>query len=476
MSVALPNKLLFQTKVESAAARSMRTNIQPQNGTSNYGAGDTIIINIPTRNNLVAAFSESYLKFDAQFTCGAATNDYIRLDSAGAHGFIQRIRVFCGSNLLSDIENYANVAKMMMDIQVSSDAYYGKYSVMSGTRPDLTVKLPASGAAGGYSVNQTNNGYRFNDVTDPATGITTYAQMAAGLVTTKKTFSITLMSLVGSLCAEKYFPLFACTSAPLRVEIQLAASPNLVACTQSALSSFNITNCEYICQMIELSDSAMSTILNQSNGGPLQFVVSDLKNFSLSANGATSTSSTSQFTIPIAAKYSSLKSLFIIPRPSDKIGKTTFFPLTSNKFNIQEYSFRIGATVLPSKNPNNSTEMFCELMKAIGSIGDVMQQPSIDTYSYNQDYPIVSDETAAATGSTSSGSFYIGLDLENYSGADRSMLFSGYNSNTDDIYFNPTFGIQSNGSNAGNTIIRFESYAMFDSVMVFENNTCYAKF
>lgn len=439
MSVAIPNKLLFQTKVESAAARSLRTNIQPQGGTGNYGGGDTIIINIPTRNNLVAAFSESYLKFNAQFTCADA-NDYIRLDSAGAHGFIQRIRVFSGSNLLSDIENYASVAKMMMDIQVSADAYNGKYSVMSGTRPDLTLKLPNAGAAGNYSVNQTNNGYRFSDTINIETGAIAYAQLAVGAKTTTKTFAITLMSLVGSLCAEKYFPLFACTSAPLRVEIQLVANPNLVVCTKVPLASFAISNCEFICQMIELSDSAMSTILNQSGGGPLQFVVSDFKNFSLSSNSATSIAGTSQFTVPIAAKYSSLKSLFIIPRSSEKIGASTYFPLTSNKFNIQEYSFRIGASVLPSKNPNNSTEMFCELMKAIGSIGDVSQQPSIDTLSYNQDYPIVSDETSLTTGTTNSGSFYIGLDLENYSGADRSMLFSGYNSNTDDIYFNPTYG------------------------------------
>ena len=39
-----------------------------------------------------------------------------------------------------------------------------------------------------------------------------------------QTFAINLISLIGSLGSARYFPLFACTSAPLRVEITLASS------------------------------------------------------------------------------------------------------------------------------------------------------------------------------------------------------------------------------------------------------------
>ena len=60
----LPKNLKYGTKIESAVARSSRVNIAPQNGTGNYGAGDTIILNLPTRNNLVLVPSESYLKFN----------------------------------------------------------------------------------------------------------------------------------------------------------------------------------------------------------------------------------------------------------------------------------------------------------------------------------------------------------------------------------------------------------------------------
>jgi hypothetical protein len=74
----LPKNLNYGSKVESASARSYRTNIQPQNGTGPYNAGDTIIINIPTRNNLVYVPCESYLKFKLTVTAGGSDVAYAR--------------------------------------------------------------------------------------------------------------------------------------------------------------------------------------------------------------------------------------------------------------------------------------------------------------------------------------------------------------------------------------------------------------
>jgi hypothetical protein len=134
----LPKNLKYGSKIESAMARSSRVNIQPQNGTSTYNPGDTIIINIPTRNNLVLVPTESYLKFNINLTSNAA-NNFFRWDSCGAHGIIQRIRVFHGSNLLQDIDSYGMLVKMLYDIQMPSDAVYGKFNVLSGTRNDMTL-------------------------------------------------------------------------------------------------------------------------------------------------------------------------------------------------------------------------------------------------------------------------------------------------------------------------------------------------
>ena len=51
----LPKQLKYGSRIESAAAKSFRSNISPQNGSGPYNLGDTIIFNIPTRANLVMA-------------------------------------------------------------------------------------------------------------------------------------------------------------------------------------------------------------------------------------------------------------------------------------------------------------------------------------------------------------------------------------------------------------------------------------
>ena len=124
--------------------------------------------------------------------------------------------------------------------------------------------------------------------------------------------------------------------------------------------------------------------------------------------------------------------------------------------------------------------MFSEVCKAIGSMSDLNHEPSIEFSSYTQDVAVVNagDANVALgtavyqTSNINSGSFYVGLDLENYANADKSAIFSGWNSNTDDIYFVPTFA----ANNPAVAAARFDAFAMFDTVLVFENGTCYVKY
>jgi hypothetical protein len=112
-------------------------------------------------------------------------------------------------------------------------------------------------------------------------------------------------------------------------------------------------------------------------------------------------------------------------------------------------------------------------------MSDLNHQPSIDFSSYTQDNPAANAKDANVlltpnyytTSNVSSGSFFVGLDLENYANADKNAIFSGWNSNTDDIYFIPTYAAQ-----AAATTTRFDAFAMFDTVLVFENGTCYVKY
>jgi hypothetical protein len=73
----IPKNLKYGSKVQSAMAESYRTNVQPQNGSGPYTLGQTIILNLPTSNNLVLAPTESYLKFAVTLTNGGTAGNAI---------------------------------------------------------------------------------------------------------------------------------------------------------------------------------------------------------------------------------------------------------------------------------------------------------------------------------------------------------------------------------------------------------------
>ena len=134
----IPTNLKYQSKVESASGRRYLTQIQPQ-GSTTFGVGETITINIPTRNNTALIPSESYLKGQFNLSCSTASVTAATFESAGVHGMIQRIRVFHGSNLLEDIDNYSQLAKIMYDFQASDDTVKGRFAVTSATNPQYNV-------------------------------------------------------------------------------------------------------------------------------------------------------------------------------------------------------------------------------------------------------------------------------------------------------------------------------------------------
>ena len=478
----LPKNLKYGQKVESAPSRSTRVNIAPQNGTNGYSAtsGDTIIINIPTRNNLCLVSSESYLKFATTITSGADGN-ICRWDSMGAHGLIQRIRVFSGSNLLEDIDQYSVLASILFNHQVPTDSAYGKYNILAGTRNDLITTLPtftggvpASNAA--YSA--VNNDASINTAIAPiVTALSAISRSSlqvnsgesigtlANAGTFTATYCLNLISLVGTLCSTNYFPLFACSSAPLRVEIVLQNNANACFSSSAAITSVILNNVEYVANFIELSDSAMSMVYGSLQGSPLQFVVPSYRNFQYSYQLA---NANTQVNFPISAKFSSLRAIYCTIR--DKLtGAQQFFPCSSVTKNLTDYYFRLGSTIAPTKAPNTYQEMFCEVCKAIanGGMSDLNHQPSVEKASYTMTDSLANN----APGTVNSGSFLIGMDLESYANADKSSLFAGYNSNTDDI-----FCVMNFGANGTTPTVRFDAFALFDSVVVFENNTAYCKF
>jgi hypothetical protein len=480
----LPTNALFTRKKESQAGRRFRTSIQPQQGSGNYYASNTITVNIPTAPNQLLIPSESTLNFtlNAGIVTSAA---YMRLDSCGIHGIIQRVRIYHGSNLIEDEDQYGQLAKTLFDFQVPQDAAAGRHSVTGGTRSDAYA-LPQTVAADFgaddtitraevvFGVNRlapvrySNSGAALNPV------------LTAG-TTFKRNFSINLISLVGSLSGGKYLPLFAMTAAPLRVEIQLVSSLNAFCACDQTDATWNLSNVEYVGEFLELSDAGINTIMSGSDS-PLQFVCPGFANYQYSVALPNSQSQTS---IPIAAKYSSLKSLICtIRNTAAGVNTATYYPYSSHSFACSQVYWRIGSKVIPSKPLTTNEEFFIETLKCFASISDQMYQPAVDLETYIMAAPVAatSGEPDGVAGSISntttvtlngaqlgSGAFALGLDCEVFAGAERDAFFQGLNTNTDDIFLVINH-------NAANISARYDIFAMFDRVIAFENGTAYSRF
>ena len=451
----LPRNLQYANgnKLESSPARSYTACIQPQGGTNGYMQGNTITINIPTSPNTVLVPSESFLKFDlAPILNGANANTCVRLDNAGIHGAIQRLRIMHGSQELENFDNYGNLVGKMIALQQSTDSCQSKLNVLAGLSPGMYSA--ATGEVYPVTIGEKLNGY---------------VSLAANTgVTANRTYAITLMSMVGSL-SHMYIPLFEMTSAPLTIQIQLVSSILKFVNSLVALAStgFTINNVEFVGSFIELSDESISIIRNSLGGAPLQYAVQSYANYTASATLPNSATSISQ---PVPAKFASLRSLFCTMR-ANADGALTYFPLSSTHFNLIDWRLRVGSQLIPYKSPSSWVEHYAELLKSVGSLSDVNHEPSINWYNYvSEAAPVAVTETAAAMNATShSNCFALGFDLETYSGADKDKIFTGMNTLNSDIFWNMNFG----ANTAVN--VRFDFYALYDNVLIFENGVCYSK-
>ena len=467
--MSLPNNLLYQNKQDSLGARPYVSSIQSQN--QNYAANDVIVLNIATNSNTILSPRDSFLKFSMTATNGATAQDFVRLAKAGAHSFIQRIRVFHGSTLLEDIDNYGNLVAQLATHQRSADNVSYKGSVTEGWEESCAVLVNGTGV--GAAVPTYNiNGLRGQRISNAAYGGA--GGLAIGATTGLRTFCLPLVSILGTL-GDKYIPLFAMTSAPIRLEIQLVSSALIPFVSITAMASFAITNVEFVGSFVELSDQALAVVQQASGGGPLTMAVNRWANVVYNANLL---NATTQISVPMPFKYSSCQALIASIRQYSA-GAVTFDAFESNHFNMNEYWFSFGSETIPTKRVGSGTgyplasggdhqSMFNAYCSALGSPYDLDYNPLISLYTYDtRAIPVASAETAnTCVGNLTSiaGAFGVGLELTSWPSANQDKMFSGRNSSNEDIYFNASFS-----PNATTPAVRLDAYMLHHAVIICEN-------
>jgi len=100
-------------------------------------------------------------------------------------------------------------------------------------------------------------------------------------------------------------------------------------------------------------------------------------------------------------------------------------------------------------------------------LSDINHEPSINWYNFNAIAPVANAETATAGAITArSMCFALGFDLETYANADKDRIFSGMDTRNSDIFWNIDFNATGIGADV---VARFDIYALYDQVILFEN-------
>ena len=194
---------------------------------------------------------------------------------------------------------------MIFPVQQSQDSLSGKYRILAGT--------------------DFNGGASFNTA-----DLATDAELT-------QSYCIPLLSIF--TWTNNYVPLFAMTGSPIRIELQVVGDVNLICKSLNQVlaptAKSLLSRIELVCNMIELSDTGMNIIKQSIGNGPLQWVCTDYKNYGSNVSLPNSVTTVS---VPVAAKFNSLNSLFFSFR-GNAGGNLARMANESNRFNLLEYFF-----------------------------------------------------------------------------------------------------------------------------------------
>ena len=119
---ALTSDMMLGLKPSAPKSRSYRLSVAPINK-STFAPADQMIFELPTgRRGTWLDQSQSYLKFTVQCTTTTACTQTIANNGNGvnidntAYSFIQRLDVYNSSNLLETINEYGQLANLLIDL------------------------------------------------------------------------------------------------------------------------------------------------------------------------------------------------------------------------------------------------------------------------------------------------------------------------------------------------------------------------
>ena len=346
--IGVSSDCLFNLKSTCAPSRSLRTNLPSINGSTFLG-GSSSIFYVPAgrRGTFLDGNNNTYLKFTVVNNDNTVGNAMF-IDNS-AYSFINRIDIGQSSNSQLETIQQANVLQnYLLDFGCIPSAKQGLSSCY-GTTSGITLAQAS-----------TNDARQGNVI-------------YGGANSQKLTFCIPLIgSAIFSSC-DSLFPLCILND---DLKIEITWELNNLACCYAALPAGNwsIVNPELVVNIIEIGEQGMEII---NNATPLSNTIyihgSSWKHYTANLPGL----SQGQFSFPISARFSSLKSLVILPRRNTETTNGLAYSIGSRiNPNISQFFLRCGSYMIPSKpitlqnavSCGGYGEAYSELLKSFHSL------------------------------------------------------------------------------------------------------------
>ena len=362
MERVLPKTLDYTDVLPLAVeSRSRRRTFFPINGAT-FASDGANIIRIDLSADALLDTQHSYLRFTFTANTRSAGIDY-----SGGHSFIRRLRVEQSGVVLEDINSYNRLMGAVVLPCQSSDEHHKERTITEGVRGLSQTSLGMAGT-------------NLAMVTTPQGGLqgSQITNNSSGQIGVDATYDFCIPLNSGILNNEKLIPLML-MSAPLTIEIELAAALSCCVWAAGDNGTYDISNVRYVANLVEVGGDVAQQLrmVQEMSGGVLTLAGQTYRHFT---GQVTATAGDQIVNVP--ARVKSMKSLFFVNQGAGGGTRDTYDVSTGTNNSLNEFQLKIGSVTYPPTpvrcgfgdgapatiQPRRA-ECLMELAKAWGNVG-----------------------------------------------------------------------------------------------------------
>ena len=329
--MALPQEAIYNSlKPSVAPAKGYTARLFPDAGTS-FSPGQIINFSIPCGRGgeyLRGTETSVFLKIS---NTSANNADHAAAFCGGAWSCIQKISIFHGATLLSEVDEYGALHSVLYDMTASSNYRQSVGALIHGTA-NVSTNSTADATLAGATVAHVAGVYHA---------------------------AVQLISPLIGTSSEKMLPL-GLMSADLRIAIELAPTATAFVTGTGGVPVIAYSDVELHTQIVQL-DPSVDAAISSDPSGVLSFHSTDYRTYTHSiASGST------YAVVQLPMRFSSLNYALHIFRPSSNLASQTHRSVSGRcKNKLTKAQYRLGSQLVPQRaievSPLNRAEVVPDL-------------------------------------------------------------------------------------------------------------------